>query len=156
MLTDIEVGRFSSKIERRTEQDCWPWKAYKTRFGYGVFSVRRGKKTHNILAHRLRYFLEHGAFDENLCICHQCDNPSCCNPDHLFLGTQAENLTDMWQKGRARPGRSAGEKNGSSKIDAEPALAIRDASGKVRDIARKFGIGKSQVSNIRRGVTGWF
>jgi hypothetical protein len=93
------VSRFWAKVDvSRGTDECWVWTAAITRAGYGITSTRLigGER----LAHRIAYFLVRGAIPEGLCICHQCDNPPCCNPNHLFVGTRAENRLDCVHKGR--------------------------------------------------------
>lgn len=79
---------------------CQVWMGAVCRQGYG--RVRR-KGRSPMLVHRLRYELAYGPFDAALKVCHRCDNPGCVNPTHLFLGTQEDNLRDMFKKGRGRP-----------------------------------------------------
>jgi hypothetical protein len=80
---------------------CLLWLGYACPQGYGRVSVR-GKRNRSCTAHRAAYECAHGPFDESLTVCHSCDTPLCVNPDHLFIGTQKENLRDMRAKGRAR------------------------------------------------------
>lgn len=83
------------------ENQCWIWKKAKTNFGYGnIGAFRKGKKSFNIRTHRLSWLLYNGEIDNNLFILHKCDQRDCCNPNHLFLGTQKENVKDMILKGR--------------------------------------------------------
>ena len=76
--------------------DCWPWRGA-TNKGYGEFSV--GTSVH-MLAHRFSYYMEHGSLPVDLVVRHKCDNPSCVNPHHLTLGTQADNIHDAMERGR--------------------------------------------------------
>lgn len=86
--------RFWSKVDRRGPDECWPWLAAKSATRYGVFDKTR--------AHRVAYALTHGLIPEGRIVCHRCDNPPCCNPAHLWLGTPKDNTADMVAKGRAK------------------------------------------------------
>lgn len=89
----------------RTENSCWEWKGSRFGSGYGQFFAgyaEDGRRL-NIHAHRFAYELNFGPIPEGHYILHRCDNPPCVNPEHLFLGTQTDNVHDMFAKGRARP-----------------------------------------------------
>ncbi len=88
-----------------------------------------------------------------VCVCHHCDNPLCCRPDHLFLGTQAENLGDMVAKGRSRGGGPCGEAHGRAKLTDAEVAKIRALSGTMfqREIGARFGVSQSHVSYITLG-----
>lgn len=80
------------------DQACWPYMGARRAAGYGRLRVRRKHE----LAHRIAYQLRHGPLDDQLMVCHSCDNPPCCNPAHLFAGTHQQNVDDKVAKGRAR------------------------------------------------------
>ena len=89
--------RFWSKVDISNNiDDCWEWRAS---FGFRDYGKIRIGPTY-VAAHRVAYYITNGAFNESLNVCHSCDNPKCCNPNHLFLGTQSDNNFDKIQKGR--------------------------------------------------------
>ena len=77
---------------------CWLWTGAHQTFGHGVIRLKDTKK--NKLVHRLSYEIHYGSIPEGLNILHRCDNPPCCNPEHLFAGTQKDNIQDAIKKGR--------------------------------------------------------
>jgi len=156
------ASRFWSKV--RKSATCWNWIATKNADGYGNF--RSGSRV--LKAHRVSYELTHGPIPEGLFICHHCDNPACVNPSHLFLGTNRDNVVDMYSKGRGNSPRgkrhgaythperlSRGERHGMAKLDDDKVRAIRILAVEYMqtDIARHFGIGGSAMSAIVRGRT---
>lgn len=127
---------------------CWNWTGSVNKSGYG--SVRVGPTS--VLAHRAAYFLVVGPLSDK-CVCHTCDNPACCNPDHLFLADHAGNMADLKAKGR-RKGVNCGSRNGRAKLSNQAAEEIREkrAGGAIlKDIASAYGVGISTISRACRG-----
>src|SRR6266404_1810545 len=123
---------FWRKAIKSTEPDgCWPWMASRYSQGYG----QAHWNNKNVRANRLAWELTYGSIPEGLCVLHKCDNPPCVNPKHLFLGTVADNSTDMIFKGRQARGESnwsrlhpeanQGTKNGRAKLTEGQVRTIR-------------------------------
>lgn len=102
-----EAERFDDKYIPEPNSGCWLWTGSLNRFGYGKFYARGA----SWLAHRFSYELRIGPVPEQLHVCHKCDVTQCVNPDHLFLGTHADNMRDKSLKGRSRTG--TGDRHGS-------------------------------------------
>jgi len=139
------VGLFWAKVDKRSDQECWNWTGSKDSLGYGNFRFR-GKTVH---AHRVAWILAHGEIPEGKLVCHTCDRPSCTNPSHLFVGTDADNNQDMMLKGRNNPPR--GERNWNAKLTDLDVLEIRRLvySGKMqKDVAEQYGLSRMTVMNI--------
>lgn len=98
-LRESDITRFWNKVD--TFSDCWNWQAGKTKKGYGKFTASR----RTLAAHRVSFELSYNKIPDGICVLHHCDNPTCVNPKHLFLGTQADNVADRDYKGRQARGK---------------------------------------------------
>lgn len=142
MTVDV---KFWSNVAVVGENKCWPWMGRRVGNGYGKLK-RNGKDWR---ANRYVWLITHGDVPSNKYVCHKCDNPKCCNPSHLFLGTAKENTADMVAKHRA--GRMLGEKNHRSKLNSDAVRAIRDRvtnGEKQIDLCREYGISPATISVI--------
>jgi hypothetical protein len=154
--------RFWLKVEKGPT--CWEWQGFRNRLGYGMIGMIRKGKQSSIHAHRMSYILNHGPIPQGMFICHHCDNPSCVRPDHLFLGTPADNTHDAQRKGRMRiavpkvRGHNKGSRHGRHKLtEAEVAeMRARYAAGGISmtELARMYGVDLSRVSRIINRL-GW-
>jgi HNH endonuclease len=134
-----------SRVEK-TEDGCWNWTAGKGTRGYGHVRIRGKTRA----AHRLSYELATGPIPCGMFVCHRCDNPSCVNPEHLFLGTDADNMADKTAKGRQTKGASVN----TAKLDAQVVQSIREsraAGASYSQLAAKHGVSKQQIANIVLG-----
>jgi hypothetical protein len=135
--------RIWGAVDVRGPDECWPWKLSGSPRGYG--QVTLGGRSRRVT--RVIYEMLHGPIPAGMVVCHSCDNPPCCNPAHLWLGTVAQNNADRAAKGRSWS--PVGERQGASKLTAADVLAIRADGRSQSVIAGEYGITQSNVSAIK-------
>lgn len=138
--------RFDEKWIKNEISGCWLWTASCAgQMGYGQIKLPKQRKQE--YAHRISYLLYKGIIPERHQVCHTCDNPKCVNPDHLFVGTSADNHADMKAKWR----HLYGEKNGNAKLTLEQVEQIRQmlkANIPQRTVGKAFGVHQTAISKI--------
>lgn len=151
------VARFEPKVDRSGGPTaCWPWRAGRTPKGYGRLKVD-GRQ---VAAHRLAFIIANGPIPSGKFVCHACDNPPCCNPAHLWLGSPRDNVRDCMAKGRLNPKGNPfcrGELHHRATLDAKAVRAIREsyAAGGVsmRRLAALHGVSYFCVHSVVTGRT---
>jgi hypothetical protein len=143
-------ARFWPKVDRRDPDECWPWIAKATHpFGYGRMTAGRGN---HLKAHRIAYALEHGSVPDGESVLHECDSPPCCNPRHLFLGSQQKNIEDMRGKGRgSMPPKHVGDNHPRAKYTAEQGRRIAGDPRPAAAVAKEYNVSAKTVYLLRRG-----
>lgn len=145
-----DYKRFISKIAFGEDDECWPWTGSLQNWGYGKIKIG-----HRIYAHRIAYETWVGEIPDGMLIRHTCDNPACCNPHHLLLGTTQDNVNDMVERGRNK--HVVGENMWSAILTAEDAQEIYDTcalSNKSQTkIGELFGVKNQTVNDIWKGRT---
>lgn len=142
--------RVLSRIDR--SEGCWSWVGTQSIDGYGVIKY----KGRQYKAHRLVWEIFNGPIPDNMFVCHKCDNPSCVNPDHLFIGTPNDNVQDMMRKGRHRVGDKSqclrGEDHPFSKLTQSQVLDIdrfyREGLLTRAELAERYKVSKALVDKI--------
>jgi hypothetical protein len=150
------LRKFLRDVVITSPRECWRWDGYRNEHGYGIITHCRDYKRTGIGAHRFSYEFFNGPIPPGIKVCHRCDNPPCCNPDHLFLGTQSDNLLDASLKGRLKTG-------GGFKLTIEQIQEIENAprvKGACYALAAQYGINYRSVHRIwrrehRRGQSAW-
>lgn len=137
--------RFWSKVTKG--DGCWEWTACRNPAGYGRFSYQG--RTH--LAHRVAWVLEHDCDMPELWVLHHCDNPACMRPDHLFLGTDADNSRDMMEKGRVAQGERLSHI--LTELDVSAIRERYELGEREADLVRAFGVSCSVINHILAGQT---
>lgn len=149
--SSIEIGptdaeRFEKYYERITETGCWIWTS--SRVGhtrYGAFRVRPAGKYIWKRAHRVAWTIYKGPIPDGALLCHRCDVPECVNPNHMFLGTNTENLSDMTQKGRR-----------FCKLSDDQVRSVRSIKGplsktRAHELAADLGVHWLYLYQLRKG-----
>lgn len=155
-IASVNQENFWSFVSVREKDDCWNWTGAKDDRGYGRFHIRLSRNS-VALAHRIAFILTNQEAPE--AVCHQCDNPSCCNPAHLFGGTRADNNQDMARKGRNRVPKPAlrGELHHQAKLTDMQAAEIRSKYAKggwsQRQLARAYGVSQRSIAKVVRGIS---
>lgn len=144
---EIDTKRFESTIMPIPYSGCWEWIGSFYNNGYGMFII----KSNSVRAHRVSYTLYKNEIPFGLHCLHTCDNPSCVNPDHLFLGTHQQNMKDKVMKGR----NNDGDRNGRHILLKEYVLKIRERlkSESVKEIAKEYGVSPLTIRNIKNGIS---
>lgn len=158
--------RFWSRVEVKAEDECWPWLGKTEKNGYGRISIttRPYTRTHQF-SHRIAFVLRYGALNDGECSLHECDNRPCCNPKHLYRGTQQANIKDRDERGRTHRGPNP---KLSAAIKGRPNKAIRkltpeavvwarqqvgEGRRSVRSLARELGVHHRALGNAIKGRT---
>lgn len=132
------ISRYDFYRQVKKTKGCWNWKGTKTRTGYGVFTFN----SERCQAHRTSYEFAYGPIPKGKFVLHKCDNPACVKPDHLFLGTQKDNVRDASEKGRL-----------GRKLTALDALHIKISKESDKILAERYGISKGTVLDIKTWKT---
>jgi hypothetical protein len=145
------AGRFWKRVAVGGPDDCWEWQGKRdVKDGYGCVSWK-GKE---IRAHRVALSLTDGDWANPFLVCHDCDNPPCCNPAHLWRGTPLDNMLDKKAKGRGRHNTNVGEgrKNGH-KLTEKQVLEIRASLLSGRQLSKKYGVARNYIFAIKKRLT---
>ena len=144
--------RFMDKVSPEPNSGCWLWTAFTRKDGYGQFRFEgRTQAAHRVAWQLYNGPLDRGASGSGVCVLHKCDNPACVNPDHLFTGSNADNVKDMVAKGRNQ--KCMGQDASMAKLTDADIITIRLLArmGKPQnEIATMFNVDNSTISDIKR------
>lgn len=145
--------RFWASIVKKSDDECWEWNGAVDNYGYGIMSKKINGKPVTFRAHRFSYELHNKECIKDFIICHKCDNPPCSNPNHLFLGTLADNNRDRNLKGRTVS--SPGSRHVKSKLTEYKVIQILTSLKKgetCKSLGKKYGVSSALISQVKRGI----
>jgi hypothetical protein len=155
--SEHQQARFWSSVQKTGDSDDWLWTKRRNKSNYGVVAWEHEMR----LAHRVSWEITYGHIPPGMGVLHHCDNPPCVRPDHLHLGDHAQNMREMYARGRkthfhAPPPPQRGEQNPSARLTASQVLELRDLRAteglSYAELGRRFGIGAEHAGRIVRGL----
>ncbi len=159
LFNEEQAARFWSRVEKRGEDECWEWKAGRIPQGYGMFHPY----VNPLRSHRVSYYLSTGVDPKENLVLHSCDNPPCCNPKHLSIGSNMENSMDMMKKRRGLKGVPkknyvfpSNQKPKTRKFDVLKVIEVRRLRSQgvqLSVIAKMFNASRAQVGRIVYGYS---
>lgn len=144
MAERTKISNFYDKIPHRPAQGCWEWQGNLDKDGYGLFRFR----TIAWRAHRFSWKHVNGDIPQGIHVLHRCDNRSCVNPEHLFLGTHQDNMADKINKNRSKAPR--GSNHFKAKLTEEAVKNIRNDTRTPKEIASDYGVSNTNVCAIKK------
>lgn len=153
MIDRVYIERFWARFKEDKKTGCLEWTYSKNPKGYGQYMIGGRGQQRRFYTHRLSWMLTFGKIPKGFIVCHKCDNPSCGNPSHLFLGTYKDNTNDMMKKGRHWYIKV--DPLLYSKLNFEKAREIRETKHllSIKQQALKYGVCASTIKNVRKGRT---
>lgn len=147
------IKRFWSKVNIKSDLECWEWIAKsKTEKGYGVINAGRNNGTFK--AHRVSYCISKGLIPDGSLVLHSCDNPGCCNPNHLRIGTAKENTSDAIERKRIKnPPVKLGEDHHNTKFTSKELKEIIDDKRTYKEISNHFGVSIQTIYRVKNRKT---
>jgi hypothetical protein len=150
---ESQQDRFWKHVNKSDNEECWEWLASKNVKRYGQFWYRHSGKYVSGTAHRFSWMIHYGKIPDDMLVCHHCDNPACVNPNHLFLGTNQDNMNDRNRKNRQA--KLKGSANGFSILYEKQVIEIKNLlkQGDLSfpKIAKIYGVSRSTISAISTG-----
>lgn len=175
ILDKSTVERFWNNVEICDLNDCWNWHGPKKPSGYGTFFVCRDKSKAGdkygkygqvmmLNAHKFSYIVSHGMLDDGMVVRHTCDNPSCCNPNHLISGTMKDNVADAIERGLFNPSVSGSKSKNATKLrntqnrrltefQINEIISLRADGVSMEQLSADYKISQSCINAIFKGIS---